>query len=183
MIGRFLSADTFVPEPSFSQSYNRYAYVLNNPVKFNDPTGHVWGWFIAGLAIFVASQTFDNPMIQKVGAIVGTVMMAYGGGQVLSAYLDSYAVVAANGATTSFTTTYLTTGDFGSALEAGVIGGASAVITNGLAHGEGSPFNAQTGSLRVALPLAHGVAQGGIHELQGGSFKQGFISGVIGKLG
>lgn len=57
------------------------------------------------------------------------------------------------------------------------------MVTNGLAHGEGSPFNAQTGSLRATLPLAHGMAQGGIHELQGGSFKQGFISGVIGKLG
>ncbi len=39
-----------------------------------------------------------------------------------------------------------------------------------------SPFGA-------ALPVAHGVVQGGFHELQGGSFKQGFISGVIGKLG
>ncbi|MFC5081000.1 hypothetical protein VTH8203_01577 [Vibrio thalassae] len=57
------------------------------------------------------------------------------------------------------------------------------LIYKGIAHGEGSVFNADTGSLKGALPLAHGVAQGGFHELRGGSFKQGFISGVIGKLG
>jgi len=29
-----------VPEPGSSQSYNRYAYVRNSPVKFRDPSGH-----------------------------------------------------------------------------------------------------------------------------------------------
>jgi hypothetical protein len=39
-IGRFLSADTIVPNPANPQSYNRYAYVRNNPINFTDPTGH-----------------------------------------------------------------------------------------------------------------------------------------------
>ena len=39
-VGRFISADTIVPEPSNPQSFNRYAYVRNNPVNFTDPTGH-----------------------------------------------------------------------------------------------------------------------------------------------
>lgn len=34
-IGRFLSADPFVQSPLFSQSYNRYSYVLNNPLSLN----------------------------------------------------------------------------------------------------------------------------------------------------
>ncbi|MGD8123118.1 hypothetical protein [Vibrio sp. TRT 2004] len=93
--------------------------------------------------------------------------------------LQPVAQAAASGATVSFSTTYITTGDFGGAIEAGVLGGLSAGVTYGVAHGAAggtSPFGA-------ALPLAHGVVQGGFHELQGGSFKQGFISGVIGKLG
>jgi len=39
-IGRFVSADTIVPEPENPQSFNRYTYGYNNPVKFVDPRGH-----------------------------------------------------------------------------------------------------------------------------------------------
>ncbi|HFE65881.1 MAG TPA: RHS repeat-associated core domain-containing protein [Chloroflexi bacterium] len=38
--GRFLSADTLVPDPQNPQALNRYAYVLNRPLNFSDPTGH-----------------------------------------------------------------------------------------------------------------------------------------------
>ncbi|MGQ0603126.1 MAG: RHS repeat-associated core domain-containing protein, partial [Anaerolineales bacterium] len=40
LIGRFVSADTLVPDPSNSGTLNRYAFVLNNPIKNIDPTGH-----------------------------------------------------------------------------------------------------------------------------------------------
>ena len=40
-LGRFISADTIVPEPSNPQSWNRYSYVMNNPVRYVDPSGHV----------------------------------------------------------------------------------------------------------------------------------------------
>ena len=39
-IGRFVSADTVVPGPGNPQQFNRYAYALNNPLRYNDPTGH-----------------------------------------------------------------------------------------------------------------------------------------------
>jgi len=44
-IGRFIQADTVIPEPADGQTFNRYTYVNNNPFKYTDPTGH----FIAGL--------------------------------------------------------------------------------------------------------------------------------------
>ena len=40
-IGRFISADTIVPNPANPQSFNRYSYVLNSPSNFNDPSGHM----------------------------------------------------------------------------------------------------------------------------------------------
>lgn len=39
-LGRFLTADTIVPDPARPQAYNRYSYVYNNPVAFTDPSGH-----------------------------------------------------------------------------------------------------------------------------------------------
>ena len=39
-IARFASADTIVPDPTDPQSYNRYSYVYNNPIKLIDPSGH-----------------------------------------------------------------------------------------------------------------------------------------------
>ena len=39
-LGRFISADTIVPDPSDPQSFNRYTYTLNNPLRYTDPTGH-----------------------------------------------------------------------------------------------------------------------------------------------
>jgi RHS repeat-associated protein len=40
-IGRFLSADTIVPEPGNPQSLDRYSYSYNNPIKYSDPDGHM----------------------------------------------------------------------------------------------------------------------------------------------
>jgi len=39
-IGRFLSADTIVPDPANPQSLNRYTYVSNRPLNRIDPSGH-----------------------------------------------------------------------------------------------------------------------------------------------
>ncbi len=39
-VGRFASADTIVPNAANPQSYNRYSYVLNNPISRYDPSGH-----------------------------------------------------------------------------------------------------------------------------------------------
>jgi RHS repeat-associated protein len=40
LIGRFISPDTIVPEPGNPQALNRYAYVLGNPLRYTDPSGH-----------------------------------------------------------------------------------------------------------------------------------------------
>jgi RHS repeat-associated protein len=37
---QFSQPDTIVPELNNPQSLNRYAYALNNPVRYNDPSGH-----------------------------------------------------------------------------------------------------------------------------------------------
>ncbi len=43
VLGKFTTADSIVPDPTNPQSLNRYSYVLNNPLKYTDPSGH-WGF-------------------------------------------------------------------------------------------------------------------------------------------
>ena len=39
-LGRFIQPDTVIPDLSNPQSYNRYSYCVNNPLRYTDPTGH-----------------------------------------------------------------------------------------------------------------------------------------------
>jgi RHS repeat-associated protein len=50
-IGRFISPDTVVPNVLNPQAFNRYSYVVNNPLKYVDPSGH-WT-FCIGLSFTV----------------------------------------------------------------------------------------------------------------------------------
>ncbi|CCO47456.1 putative Rhs family protein fused with Integrin alpha N-terminal domain [Vibrio nigripulchritudo SOn1] len=40
-LGRFVSADPIIQAPFVTNSFNRYAYVWNNPLKYIDPTGYI----------------------------------------------------------------------------------------------------------------------------------------------
>ncbi len=40
-INRFLQPDSIIPNPANPQAFNRFSYVGNNPINFNDPTGHI----------------------------------------------------------------------------------------------------------------------------------------------
>lgn len=50
-IGRFITADSIVPNFADPQSLNRYSYTLNNPIIYTDPNGN-FPWFavLAGAA-------------------------------------------------------------------------------------------------------------------------------------
>ncbi len=39
-VGRFISADPTVPDPLYSQAFNRYSYVNDNPLSLSDPSGY-----------------------------------------------------------------------------------------------------------------------------------------------
>jgi RHS repeat-associated protein len=41
-VGRFIQPDTIIPDPYNPQALNRYSYVLNNPLRYTDPSGHDW---------------------------------------------------------------------------------------------------------------------------------------------
>ena len=39
-LGRFVQADSLIPQPGNPMAWDRYGYVMNNPVRYTDPSGH-----------------------------------------------------------------------------------------------------------------------------------------------
>lgn len=85
-LSRFLSPDNYVQAPDFSQSFNRYGYCLNNPLKYSDPSGEKWTWKNwLGLAVGTGiippgtSEAMVSTFIGK-ASISGTIGLLDGGG-------------------------------------------------------------------------------------------------------
>jgi len=68
--GRFLSPDVFIQSPDFTQDYNRYSYVLNNPLKYTDPSGYLPNNFLPYLGEYyqVLSQAEAYRYQQEIDA-------------------------------------------------------------------------------------------------------------------
>jgi hypothetical protein len=64
VIGRFISADSIIPDYYDPQSLNRYAYTTNNPIKYVDPDGNAASIAIAvGVAVGLVYDAFRSPDI------------------------------------------------------------------------------------------------------------------------
>lgn len=59
-LGRFLNADPFIQQPSNPQNFNRYSYVLNNPMKYTDPSGYFFGTILAYVSDFIETTFFKG---------------------------------------------------------------------------------------------------------------------------
>jgi RHS repeat-associated protein len=70
---RFLQPDNFIQDPSNTQNFNRYGYVLNNPLKYTDPSGEVIPLVAIGIGAFIAALTYT------VTALVADVPFTVGG--------------------------------------------------------------------------------------------------------
>jgi hypothetical protein len=92
-LGRFIQPDTIVPDISDLQSFNRYYYVNNNPLRFTDSNGHCIDGVSTIVCIAVAGAVIGavaDAIIQynETGSInVGEVLTAAMGGAVLAVSL------------------------------------------------------------------------------------------------
>jgi len=68
-LGRFIQPDDRLPDYSNPQSYNRYSYVMNNPLRYNDPTGHEFV-INAGLVHGPVPYMTAQSTLGKVGVVV-----------------------------------------------------------------------------------------------------------------
>ncbi|UZT97986.1 type IV secretion protein Rhs [Chryseobacterium fluminis] len=68
LLRRFLNADENIQEPFNTQNYNKYGYVLNNPLIFSDPTGEFF--FLAPVIAWVVV----NAAAIGTGALIGAAL-------------------------------------------------------------------------------------------------------------
>ncbi len=146
-LGRFLSPNNFVQDPYNTQNFNRYGYVLNNPLMYSDPSGEfVWAAVIIGAIInmtvaAIQGKSFGQVMLAGViGAVTGMIAGGIGnlvaGGAFFSnaamgvvGFAAGATVGAATGLAGGFTSGMLNTfangGNFSDAITAGIKAGIS----------------------------------------------------------
>lgn len=168
VIGRFLSADPFVQYPDFTQSYNRYSYVLNNPLSFTDPSGYFLSGFFHWIgknwksaATFVFSQITAVVSVIVLGPIIGP--------QAAYAFGNSFG--------NAFAGSILSGGSLGDSLRAGLRSGIKSAVTAAAFN-----FIGETDSLNpFEKIIAHGVVGGTSEAADGGKFQHGFLSAAAAK--
>ncbi|VDH03396.1 RHS repeat-associated core domain [Bergeyella zoohelcum] len=69
LLRRFLNADEHIQDPYNMQNYNKYGYVYNNPLMYNDPSGEFIFAFVAAWGLSKLAGTLITAAI--IGAGVG----------------------------------------------------------------------------------------------------------------
>lgn len=173
VLARFLSPDSIVEAPEMLQSYNRYTYVLNNPLKYTDPSGHcIWDYCIAEIAAFVIGAAMAHEGNQY-WRMVGSVMMMWGGAGLTEAGLGSAAT--GNNPSAFVSANTFDAGGFGNAFVSAA--GASLVSSGGdvgqalkdgmfamafnWAGGQGSAMSGKRLALHALIGCAEGAASHG----------------------
>ena len=152
ILGRFLQADPFIQAPKDSQNYNRYSYVMNNPMSYTDPSG------------FGAWSKFRDNILEPVVAIAISVWTV-GGAAGYGLSWAGFGIAAAGGAATGFVLTGTLKGALTGAFSAAAFFGVGQ--TFGLASGDN------------LLAAKHGIGTGGIYDFGGLGLTLGQIAGQI----
>lgn len=156
LLRRFLNADENIQDPTNTQSYNKYGYVMGNPLLYNDPSGEIIP-LIGAIAI---------------GALIGGVAYTLGV-LITTGGLDEWNIF-------DFAKSVIIGGISG-ALTFG-IGEIFKVGVDGLYIGKFAQN--LKGFAKIVQAGMHGISQGFTSMLgsNGAGFFQGFVSGALGSL-
>ncbi|WP_309386027.1 RHS repeat-associated core domain-containing protein [Cerasicoccus frondis] len=181
-VGRFISADPFIQFPSNLQSFNRYSYVLNNPLSYTDPSGYFLDGIFDAIGDFFSSV--GNWVSENWRTVVGIAVA------VVVFYAAPYALagVGITGTQASFVGTVaggVAAGGVNDGVRGAIMGGAFAVafwgVGQSLAGGDVVPGYdswAAGGELAVKM-VAHGVIGGTQQMFAGGDFLQGMFASAV----
>lgn len=184
-LARFVSADPFVQAPNNLQNLNRYSYVLNNPLKFTDPSGFFFKKLFKGISNLL------NSTIGKIGKEFGRFMKKYGrqiiitvvavavfyfSGGTAGGISAAMLAGAASGAAAGALTAAMYGGNiFESALKGAVLG----AITGAVAGAGADIGQGLGGYANAGRAVGSGVGSGISASANGGHFEKGFVSGMV----
>ena len=190
-LGRFLQADPHIQAPHNSQNYNRYSYVLNNPLSYTDPSGYFFkalGKFVKKhwrtiVAIGIAwwnpgALLFDS--VWAASAATGFVAGGVSTGSLKGALIGAFSG-AAFGGLHGFDP------GVGKTLLHGVVGGIGSVLSGGkfghgfLSAGLTQGFSGKINGISTKLGriIASSVLGGTVSEITGGKFSNGAITAAF----
>jgi hypothetical protein len=180
-LGRFTSPDPFIQYADNPQSYNRYSYVLNNPLSFTDPSGYFLGKLFK--KIFRAVKKLVKAVVRVVKSFLKNPE------QLVALGIGFITPVAWANLTGSM---FGAAGTFGAAFSKGFASGLVASkgdlddafiggLTAGAFHQVGSEFAGKTMDVRewAKKSIAHGAVGGVSSTIRGGDFASGFLSAGV----
>ena len=197
--GMFLSADPVEPGMG-SQALNRFAYALNNPFRYTDPTGY-WSWggavwgavvgFVTGgpggavAGFILGGHDETREWIQQNWREVAVAAVAVGITVVSGGTLGPILAGMAAGAASGGLHAALYGGSFDDVLAGAVKGGVIGAISGAAFYGVGEAFSGSTGSIgnpdSFGAILAHGTVGGTMSAADGGDFWTGFSAAAFTK--
>lgn len=177
-LGRFIQADTVVPDARNYQAYNRYAYAANNPLKYTDPSGHsFWGWFKKLFAAFIGALIGVLVTIASAGALAG---VGFALTKVtLSLTLGQWMLAGAIGGLVGGAITGAINGGIKGALLGALMGAVGGALFSGANSAIGSALTAvQKLAVFGGVGLGLSAATGGWKGML--TFAAGFAGGLVG---
>ena len=160
VVGRFISADPFIQSPDFTQSLNRYAYCINNPLSLIDPSGYSW-----------FSKNWKSITASIVGIAVSVVTL--GSGTTIGAVIIAGAAGGAAGALTGALLNGANIGQIAKSTFMGAFWGSASGFLN---------FASGGGTIWEQL-FKHTFSQGWFEGVQGGNMFHGFMMGAVSGAG
>ncbi|MCX6854232.1 MAG: RHS repeat-associated core domain-containing protein, partial [Verrucomicrobia bacterium] len=209
-LGRMCAADPYVQSSEAIQNYNRYSYVMNNPMNATDPSGLSWlsKWWkvivavIIAIIIAIVAAYLMGALLNVLGFGGGAAAGTAGGGTIAAG-----ATAAAGGATSAVSTAIFAVGvgvqagmtaysmtkggaSFGQILKAVAIGaavaGVTAAISQGVLHGLGDHVKSYGSSVanaaaeKAATETGAAITGQMVAERVVGTIVHGAAHGVVG---